>query len=914
MKIQAAAAQGIHGGYGGYLQQSAKSYQSDFHEYAQGAGTGPRPFWVGGGVDQLGLDKSVRSEQVERLAQGFHPITGEPLVPGAGPKHVMGQDLTFSAPKDVSAVFAGADPKTQAQIVSCLQRSVRVAMGYVEAGCVTRHGHAGRIKRWAGAALAACYTHFASRSLDPQLHVHAFLFNLGKKKGSNAWGALELRSQLDRKMATGILFRVELAHRLHKLGFGVTASGKFFTIDGIKQHQREALSTRAAQIRAAASELETEPAAADKAACALETRQEKKEPPLPELLRHFRRLAQGLGITKASVAAMQSKAVVHDELVLDHPRLLEELIEGSSCATAEEALCLICEKGMGRWNAKRCLEELDRFLLHPDLKMLGQTEMLTKVFTSRAQWDLEATISRRVTTHADVTDHRIPARLIEARFKALEQRLVLHLGVKVDLSEQLQAARHIACETGSHAFVEGWAGTGKTTLLQAVASAYKEAGFEVLGCCQSAAASQNLARETGISAKTIASLMLSIRNGKTRLGRRTIMFLDEAGMVGSREFEALQAAVIEAGAKLVCVGDPKQLQPIEAGGIFKSLMTRHGRTEISRIQRQRTDTEPLIKWLHEQAVKPRPKISVAEVRALEHASAEQRIVLADELCSKDAKLQTAFKRWRSRFDHEWMRDAVKAFATGDARTALNLIDAHQGLHFHASSGKALHRVVEGWAKDKTVVSSKTMIAATRSEVHALNRAARAVLVERGAVLDEHGIDLLITDREEVRHRRRFAPGDRLVFTQNDRRLGVANGVTGSIEAFEHRLGMAVMRVQLDEPNPAGQISVEIPLSFGRFDHAYCLTNHKGQGRTFDSAHVLINPSMADREWAYVASSRTRFRTTLHVDQSALVPSDGHGDAIDKEPQNKGQLIQRLAARLSRSRAKGTTLDYELALA
>jgi conjugative relaxase-like TrwC/TraI family protein len=171
--------------------------RTDFDDYARGEHDidSPPPFWACKGAALLGLDDIAEAEQVERLAKGFHPITGAALVIGAGDKHVMGLDMTFSAPKDFSAVFAGSDEPTRAALLKCLQQSAKAALGYAESSAVTRHGKGGLIKQTAEAAVAACYTHFASRALDPQLHVHAFLFNVGKRKDSQEWSALEHRPQ-----------------------------------------------------------------------------------------------------------------------------------------------------------------------------------------------------------------------------------------------------------------------------------------------------------------------------------------------------------------------------------------------------------------------------------------------------------------------------------------------------------------------------------------------------------------------------------------------------------------------------------------------------------------------------------------------------------------------------------------------
>ena len=149
-KINAASNQ-TSGGAGGkgylhYLGGPTTRQKGDFDDYARGRDglEGPMPFWACKGAALLGLDDIAEAEQVERLAKGFHPVTGEPLVKGAGDGHVMGLDMTFSAPKDFSAVFAGADQPMQEALIECLQQSAKAALGYAEAAAVTRHGQIGR--------------------------------------------------------------------------------------------------------------------------------------------------------------------------------------------------------------------------------------------------------------------------------------------------------------------------------------------------------------------------------------------------------------------------------------------------------------------------------------------------------------------------------------------------------------------------------------------------------------------------------------------------------------------------------------------------------------------------------------------------------------------------------------------------
>ncbi|MGE4240694.1 MobF family relaxase [Ramlibacter sp.] len=914
-KINAASNQSASGGKGylHYLGEPSRRQRTDFDDYARREGAeGPPPFWACRGAALLGLDDIAEAEHVERLARGFHPVTGESLVKGAGDRHVMGLDMTFSAPKDFSAVFAGADQATRDGLLEALRLAAKTALDYAEDAALTRHGHAGRVKQKAEAAVAACYTHFASRALDPQLHVHAFMFNVGKREGVEEWSALEHRPQFERKMATGILFRVELAHRLRAMGFDIEASGPYFAIRGITEEQREALSTRSKQIaeHMQRAGFDAGGDAAGREIAALNSRAVKSEPPLRELLELFEFQAAQLGITPASVLSMRAGEVAAPEPVeIDRAAILAELMESQSCATSQEALCLICEKAMGRLSAAECLAELGRFLAFDQVVHLGRSELLTQVFTSKATLELETAISRRVAQGAADRAHRLAPSAIEAKFAALERELSAKLGVPVSLAQQRDAALHVGSRTGRHAFVEGWAGTGKTTMLRALGQAYKESGFAVLGCCQSAAASQNLARETGIPSRTIASLLLSLREGRAKLTAKSVVVLDEAGMVGSSEFAALQEEAAKTGAKLVCVGDPKQLQPIGAGGIFASLMREHGKAEISAIQRQRTDFAPLLAWLESRATKRDGGLTMAQAQALRLVPEEARMQAMEAVCAKDAKLAKAFARWRSRFDHQWMREVVEQFAKGEAKDALRSLDARGRLQFASGLEPAMEALVDAWERDRTALPSKAIVAGTRGEVARLNELARSRLVAAGIVQDGLGAEIEIVDRDENRETKSFAPGDRVVFTQNERPLGVVNGAVGTVKRIAREGFELLLSVELDDENERGEREVQIPASFGRFDLAYCLTNHKALGRTFDAAYILANPAMTDRQWTYVAASRSRFATTMFVNALALGLVDPESHQASGPKKRRADAIEALARRMTRSRAKGTTLDH-----
>lgn len=904
-KIKSAASSQRGPGYSAYLDHLDDSQAFDEYARTHELG-GPLPFWFGGSVQELGLSGVCKSEEVGNLAQGLHPHTGTPLVKGAGRSHVMGADLTFSCPKDVSVLFAGADAKTQAEIVRAMHGAVKEALGYAQSIAITRHGKGGAIKQLARSVAASVYTHFASRALDPQLHAHAFLFNVGQRK-DGSWSALEHKAQFEHTMATGILFRVELAHRLKNLGFGVEAEDGLFTIKGITSGQREALSKRSQELTEALKRSGVEKDGASARAAALATRSKKDEPPLPDLLAKFASDAKALGLTPDRVRALQA-IQTSEHFTVDHQELLDELTASSSVITRQQMLRAICTKAMGHWSAKECLQELERLVKSPLLVHLGATDTLTQIYTSRSMLVLESDISTRVDEGKASTRHRISSDKIERAFLQLSEELTKKIGTRVDLREQHDAALHVCHQTGTHSFVEGWAGAGKTTMLKAIGRLYKEEGFSLVGTALSASAALNLEREAGIKSSTLAGLLIAIEQGTMKLSDRSIVVLDEAGLVDSRSWSLLQKHVDASGAKLVAIGDPKQLQPIEAGGIFKSLCERHGAAKISKIQRQKTDFAPLLKYLTSPGSRGVPPIMKEQAQALWDAPEDARLRALEAMAKESTQVARALSRWRARFDHQWLRSVVQDLAIGKAKAALELLQDKGHLHLISDKEEALDCLIARWSDQKAALKDRTIIAATRADADALNAKARAMLMESGEVRDAQGVELMIRRPDDSTDIRRFAPGDRIVFTKNDYAKGLVNGLIGSIEAIDQTGPVPHLLVRLDEKNMQGVDLISVPCTTEHLDHAYCITNHKAQGRTVETAFVFVDPRYADREWSYVAASRSKFSTELFVHEGALHPIDAEAHHQPHEPQSSLEL---LAHRMSRSRAKSTTLDYEL---
>jgi len=446
----------------------------------------------------------------------------------------------------------------------------------------------------------------------------------------------------------------------------------------------------------------------------------------------------------------------------------------------------------------------------PDLVELGKDARGEDRFTTRAMIEAEQRLHRAAELMAERQRHEVREADREAALARAEARdLVLS-------SEQADALAHVT-DGRDLSVVVGHAGAGKSAMLGVAREAWEAAGFEVRGVALSGIAAENLESGSGISSRTIASLEHGWGQGRDLLTTRDVLVIDEAGMVGTRQLERVLSHAAEAGAKVVLVGDPRQLQAIEAGAAFRSIYERHGGVQIGEVRRQRQD---------------------------------------------------------------WQRDATRYLATGRTGHALAAYRSRGMVHEAQTREEARGDLIERWDRERQASPDKSRIILTHTndEVRALNEAAR----ERMRAAGDLGDDVRLTVDRGARD---FASGDRVMFLQNERGLGVKNGTLGTIE----QVNSQSMTVQTDDGR-----SVQFYLKdYNKIDHSYAATIHKAQGMTVDRTHVLATPGM-DAHSSYVALSRHREGLDLHFGRNDFGSQD------------------RLVRTLSRDRAKDMASDYDRA--
>lgn len=400
-------------------------------------------------------------------------------------------------------------------------------------------------------------------------------------------------------------------------------------------------------------------------------------------------------------------------------------------------------------------------------------------------------------------------------------------------AEQRHAFFHVV-GGGDLTCISGVAGAGKTTTLKTIAAALSAAGHRVRGAAVAGIAAKKLADEAEIPATTIAGLFYvwdrRDQNGlpapTDKLERGDALIIDEAGMAASRDMRRLLVEAERAGARVILVGDAQQLQAIGAGAAFRAITDTHGAARLASVRRQQS---------------------------------------------------------------AWMRSATEELADGRVAEALARYAGAGVLKASATTQEAMVALVGAWIADRPTCRSQLMLSYYIADVEALNQMARQALRARGRL----GADIRVQVQKQVRNEdgeieqraayRTFAEGDRILFTRNDKKLGVQNGSLGYVTALSEQGEFAVV---LDD----GRTINFTAAAYGHIAPGYATTIHKSQGQTVDRAYVLATDRF-NAHLAYVALTRHREEATVFYGRDQF--------ASDAD----------LTRTFSRQQPKDSTLDY-----
>lgn len=591
----------MSGGQAGYyLSLSREDY------YLEGGE--PQGRWLGSAVAELGLPEIVDSSQLYNLFDGLDPDGNRPLIQMQRHEgkqgHRPGWDLTFSAPKAVSVLWSQLPEQERTLIQEAHFMSVRTALEFLEEKAIlTRRGKGGQNLEKAK-ALIATFEHGTSRAQDPQLHTHALLMNICQRE-DGTWGSVSALSVFQAKMAAGALYRAHLAATLSaELGLDILPDGTSFTIDGVPKGVCQFFSQRRADVLA---EIEKSgvTSAAGAAKVTLESRQPKEEISRSQLFADWQRAGVDIGFGTQEAERIVRKG---REVEKTPGKAIEEaaskLLADGAHFSEVDFVRRLAEKGQVNGLSGTDVRRLSQMILgeSPDVVRLGP-ERRGVHYTFKHVLEDENRFFE-VCSEMDSNGTRmlcpdlVSKEINKANAKNPDKKL---------LEEQESAVRWLTCQTGDIAIMNGIAGSGKTHTLATAARAWEEAGFNVRGLALSGRASRELSEKADIECTTIAKalyeldkmpmairwsdqgrhLYFDLKGCQFELNDKSVLIVDEAGMVNTSHFLQLAQACQEAGAKLVAVGDPRQLQAIEGASPFGEMIDRFGSAVLDEILRQR---------------------------------------------------------------------------------------------------------------------------------------------------------------------------------------------------------------------------------------------------------------------------------------------------------------------------------------
>ena len=580
------------GQQGYYLAAVASGVEDYYSGRGEAAGR-----WVGAGAKTLALSGVVDGDGLRAVLEGRDPETGVPLG-RVRSDHVPGFDLTFRAPKSVSVLFGLGGFEVSAQVRCAHDTAVDEALGYLErAACWSRRGTDGVRQVSGGGFVGAAFRHRSSRAGDPHLHTHVLVANMTQGPDGR-WATLDGRHLYLHAKTAGYLYeahlRVELTQRLGVVWRPVVNG--IADVDGIPDTVLRAFSTRRVEIEAALAERgASSPRAAEIAA--LDTRKAKEYGISPEAMtERWRTQALGLGVEADAMDAVVGRTRAGSAARGEIDERIEQLLgpDGltahSSSFDRRDVLRAWCEHFAEGASVRRIEQLADETTAAPQIVPLRSAESPSLRRRSSGRRIQAPALPSYSTADLLALEHRVIDRAVADRGDdtavADEDALRVALRARPELSEE-QTALVAGLTTNGHAIdvVVAPAGTGKTFALDGARDAWQHSGNRVIGTALAARAAAELEASAGIPSQTITSLLADLDNpNHGSLPPGTVVIVDEAGMVGTRTLARLIDHTTRA--KLVLVGDPRQLPEIDAGGLLHGLAQRGEPIRLSENRRQ----------------------------------------------------------------------------------------------------------------------------------------------------------------------------------------------------------------------------------------------------------------------------------------------------------------------------------------
>ena len=794
-------------------------------------------------------------------------------------EHRPGFDITFSAPKSVSLAAllpTKGHPNGDRAVIRAHSAAVRETLDWIEGtlletrGWDPATGRRPRVK--APSMVAALFRHIASRNLDPQLHTHAVIANMTRDEGGR-WKSVEPTLLHRNARLIGAYYRDRLARQLIAKGYSIVPAmvGRLpsFELAGYGRELREAFSTRRHEILAYVDGKGWDRGAAAMQVATLATRKRKAEPMRAQLQQRWRVRAQELGLDTALTEARSGQSIVLPEgpsALAIVRRCMRQLEERQSVFSEHDLEALALGHSPGRHSIGEIREAVawlvrDGHLIEAELRRADRAFV-----TDRALKAERSTIAM------------MKAGIGTGEALAREKDVAAGLDGAGLTEEQEEAVRTILLARDRIVGVQGRAGTGKTTMLRQVRAL--AGNRPVIGLGPSTEAADVLGRETGIHARTLQWFLARCRAAglkgealerlKESFGG-AVLVLDEASMVSTDQMRSLLRAADRLDvARVVLVGDIRQLRPVEAGQPFR-LLQRAGMptATMKDIQRQRT---PELRAAVQAVLAGDPGEAVALLGSSVHEVAHEelgetaaRAWLALDPATRDNTLLVAPTHALREEINRTVRDALadEGVLRGkplriERLVSLGMTRTEKGDRRNYREGDLVvfHQDLVNYRLKKDEILTVTGFDYDR--VMLLHPDGKPRWIRPAGSSIRYGLDVYETRPIEIR------AGDRIRWTRNDKKRSLINGGRAEVE------GIARNRVRFRLADGRGlSLRMDDP-QLRHIDHAWSSTVHGAQGSTAEGVIAVLDSSygaLTDQSTFYVEISRARDRAVVLTDNA-----------------------------------------------
>ena len=806
--------------------------------------------WIGEGLERLDLKEGevIGREEFLAFCDNRHPVTGKALTPrrNRDGKRRLYYDFTCSAPKSVSILAVTMNDQ---RIVDAHLAAARIAIKELEQFAASRVRQDGKNEhRATGNLVGAEFLHNSSRTLDPQLHTHFVLFNCTYDPDEQRWKALETFVMHEAIHYGTEVYRNELASRLHALGYETERTTKGFEIKGVSPEIRERFSKRSNQIKAVVVELEQKlgrKLSNNQIAVAVHRARPKKVKGISQAEVRQHQLDQissaehrqlSAVVRSANGSPVRVEHPVDEQQALDHAQ--EHVFERASTVPEYRLLHAALLQGRGQFELASLKE---RIRSSPEFVRVAGELSTREILYS--ELSLINTVDQGKDRFAPIHPHYIP------RDETL--------GV-----DQRKAVSFILRSPDQITGIRGLAGTGKSRTLKELWRAFEDTGRQTVSCAPTGSAAQNLCLD-GLPAITLQRLLVdeALQSG---LVRRSIIMVDEAGVVSTDDMQKLFSLAIQKQARVILCGDTGQHTAVMRGDALRILekYSRYSFVELAENWRQKS--APQLQRAVRKAARQQSQ------RAFELLEKMGAVVESDSVYQQaaDAYIESVkmgksallvsptWNEIHSLTDH--VRTELKRQKRlGNQERTVTVFDS---LSWTVAEKKNLRNYVAG----------QVIVFHRQSGAYAAHESLTVVGIEKKAlrVRQENGRELVF--RPDSGKTFDVCESKELTVASGDKLLLQARCKAGGQEFVN---GEIVQVKAIDQGEIRLSDGRRLPRNFRTFAHGYAVTSHAAQSQTVQDVFVVASsaslPAIHRRQF-YVDISRGKERCRIFTDNKELL--------------------------------------------